>query len=366
MRYYSIKISKPGSDEPIRPRAFASLNLPDTYTSFVNGKSLPGAMNVELNIPIFNYSTPRQGSFVRVWGVSNEELGQGNDLEGLDIIIKAGMQKGLPLAKPAQAGVIVIGTIFQAYGNMIGTDRTLDMIILPPTGIGNKPRNFSFNWPKDTPMGQAIKATLQVAMPGYEIKVAISDSLTMSSNQVGVYDKLETLAAVVSQLSRQKQFLGIKRQSGAPYSGVSITIKDKTIIVYDGTADYGKSAYGNPTKIAFEDMVGQPTWIAGSTINFKCVMRSDISVGDYIKMPEKLQSPYVLTTPGAAIPGQPSRTKSSFEGVFVVQNMHHWGNFRQVDAASWVTSFDAVFDPSPSASVEKANQAKIAAAFNAP
>lgn len=364
MRYYSIKISKPGSSEPIRPRAFASLNLPDTYTSFVNGRSLPGALNVELNIPLYNYATPRQGAFVRVWGVSNEELGQGNDLEGLDIIIKGGMQKGLPLAKPAQAGVLVMGTIFQAYGNMEGTARTLDMILLPPTGVGGLPLNFCFSWRKNTPMADMIRSVLQTAMPSYDLKMAISDKLVMSSDATGIYSKLNDFSAAIKKLSMQKQFAGIGTLSGGPYAGVEITIKDRTLLVYDGTADYGAATAASPKQIAFEDLIGQPTWIDGTSINFKCVMRADLSVGDYIRMPSKLTSPYVLTVPGAAIPGTPARTKNSFEGTFVVQYMQHFGNFRQADAASWVTSFNAVFAVPPAQSTEQANQAKIRAAFN--
>jgi len=366
MRYYSIKITNPESGEVVRPRSLSALQLTDTYSSYVNGRTLPGALNVELNIPLYNYATPLQGSFVRVWGVSIEELGQANNLAKHNIVIKAGMQKGLPLAKPGQAGVIVVGTIFQAFGNMIGTDRTLDMIILPPTGVGGVPLNFSFIWPKDTPLSSAIRATLQVALPGYEIKMSISADLKMSSEQTGIYTKLSDFATAIQRLTRQKLFAGFQTLSGISYKGVEITIKERTVLVYDGTEDYSKNSYSNPIKIAFEDMIGQPTWITATSINFKTVMRADISVADYIKMPEKLNSPYVLTVPGAAFPGTPARSDSAFKGVFVVQKAHHFGNFRQADAASWVTSYDAVFVPPSAATIEANNQAKINAAFNAP
>ena len=143
-RYYAITITNPKTGEVVRPRTLAKLNLPETYTSYVNGKTLPGALNVELNIPLYNYATPRQGAWIRVWGVSNAELAQANDLNDMEIVIKGGMQKGLPLAKPAQNGVLAQGKIFQAYGNLIGVDRTLDMIIMPSVGTQTKPLNFSF------------------------------------------------------------------------------------------------------------------------------------------------------------------------------------------------------------------------------
>lgn len=347
MRYYEIIITNPKTGEIIRPKGFERLRLDATYSSFVGGKTLQGALNVEFNMPLYNFATPRQGSFARVWGVSNEELSQANRLADFDITIKAGMQKGLPLAKPQQNGVIVKGKIFQAYGNAVGTDRTLDLILMPSVGSRNAPSNFSFKWPKGTPLSDALKATLQVALPDYQIKMSISADLKSAADQTGVYGSLVEFSTMVKRLSLGSQFAGIRPMGGGPYPGVEITVKDKTVLVYDRTSNYGGATESDPLAIAFEDLIGQPTWLGPATINFRCAMRADISVGDYVKLPEKMTSPYVLTSQQAAIPGSPSRNTSTFKGKFVVQYVQHFGNYRQPDAASWVTSFEAVPSPPP-------------------
>lgn len=341
MRYYSIKITDPDSGEIIRPEVFKKLNLDATYTSYVNGKSIPGALNVEINIPIFNYANPLQNAFVRVMGVTFKELSQSTALTGKNIQIKAGMQKGLPLAKADQNGVICEGKIFQSIGNNLGLERSLDLIIIPSTL--DKPANFSFIWPANTPLSDAIQATLNVSMPGYTIKMAISDELKMNSEPGFTAGKLEVFSSMILQLTQDTQFAGIKTLSGAKYAGVNIKIDGKTVTVYDGTKDHGGSKFEEPKKIAFEDMIGQPTWVAASTIALKTVMRADISVGDYIQLPEKLGSPYVLTTAASAFPGTPARNESAFKGKFWVVSVQHFGSFRQPTADAWTTLFTAVF-----------------------
>jgi hypothetical protein len=119
---------------------------------------------------------------------------------------------------------------------------------------------------------------------------------------------------------------------GGDYQGVRVLLKEKTFTVYDGMTQK------TPVKIAFEDLIGQPTWIDTLSVQFKCAMRADLAVGDYITLPET----QVTTTPGGAIPaGSPLRAKSVFQGTFWINQVRHLGNFRQPDAASWVTVFDA-------------------------
>lgn len=347
MRYYSITITDPATGNVIRPRIFQPLKLPDTYTSYVNGKTLPGALDIEIQAVAYPYAVPKQGSFIRIWGISLQEISNGTDLNGKDIIVKAGMQKGLPLARPSQNGVILQGSIFQCNGNWIGTDKTLDIMLLPTEA---KPKNFAFNWPKNTPLADAIKATLGTALPNLDPKISISGDLKLPGNMVGSYAKLEDFAQAIKRVSNLPAFAGIKTLSGAKYSGVDITVKEKTVLVYDGTADYAANSYSNPKKIDFIDLIGQPTWLNATKINFKCVMRADISVGDYVSLPTSLAPPYVLTTQGSALPNTPARDKLTFKGgKFVVQNVYHWGRYRQPSAEAWCTTYDAVFAPEPNA-----------------
>jgi hypothetical protein len=39
------------------------------------------------------------------------------------------------------------------------------------------------------------------------------------------------------------------------------------------------------------------------------------------------------------VPNAPSRSKVAFQGSFVIQEIHHFANFRQPEAVAWNTSF---------------------------
>lgn len=340
-RYYDIAIyNKDG--EVVRPASLASLRLPSTYTSFVNGKTLPGALNIEIQVQAFPFAVPKGGSFVRVWGISIDEISRANDLVDLDITVKAGMQKGLPLARPQQAGVIAQGKIFQSNGNWIGLDKTLDIIVVP---TDTKPKDLAFVWKRKQPISDAIRSTLGTAFPDLRIVMAVSDQVVAQADMVGTYKTLPEFSEAIKKVTRLPVYAGIRTQSGTPYAGVDITKRDKVIIVYDGTADYGENSFANPKQIDFIDLVGQPTWITAQMINVKTVMRADIQVGDYVKLPKELSTPFVLTGQGAGLPGSAARNKLAFQGVFEVRNLYHWGNYRVPSADAWVTTFDAAFAP---------------------
>jgi hypothetical protein len=349
MRFYDIKITSAKTGALVTAKSLQNSGLSgSTFTSFANGRTIPGALNIEINIPAYNYANPLGGAALRVWGVSLDELSQANDLAGNDIVIRAGMQKGLPLANPKQIGVIMQARIFQAFGNWQGTSMALDMQFIPPTGEGiTPPGNFSFNWKKGTMLADAIRATLQVAMPAFTIQMAISDRLVSTVAKPGVYGSLSAFSKMIEDVSKSKQYQGITTKSGAPYTGVKITISGKNVIVQDGTKDLssGQFSQSNPKVIEFQDLIGQPTWYSPSQINFKVVMRGDLSVSQFVKLPD-LSTPFVLTAPGAGIPGNASTNKSAFKGIFEITGLHHMGNFRQADANAWITSVNAVFNNS--------------------
>jgi hypothetical protein len=347
VRYYDIKITNPKTGAVVKPKSLAGTPGDTTFTSYVNGKTIGGALNVEIQISTYGYATPRQGSWIRIWGIAIDELSDASNLNGMNIVVKAGMQKGLPLAKPQQNGVIMQGKIFQAFGNWEGTNQTLDIIVMPDVGDSASPKNFSFNWKAKTKLTDAIKITLQSAMPEYETKIAISDSLVLNNNEYAVFAKLDDFSRFIKNITTQKKFQGIKPLSGGTYYGVDIVIKEKTIVVSDGTSKSTGSTYDSPTQINFEDMIGQPTWLSPITLSFKCVMRADIKVGDYVKLPSQLSSPFALTTAGAARDNVPARNKSAFKGKFVIKELYHFGNFRQPTADAWTTAFEAAFNSEP-------------------
>jgi hypothetical protein len=339
VRYYNLIISDPNSGQVWKPAStggsFIKSAGGSTFTSYVNGRSDPGALNVEFDFPVYPFATPEGQSFIRVWGVGLQMIGQAADLNGRNFQLYAGMQKGLPLATAAyndnQSGLIAQGQIFQAFGNWQGTNQTLDLIVNP--GAAGKDQDIGFNWPQGTSLKTAIQSTLAQAFPKYKNpSIKIGPALTAPNTESGHYKNLGQFADYIQQIT-QKYGVPVY---GENYPGVQITISGNTFNVYDTT---------QPPKIIqlqFQDLIGQPTWIGPATINFSAVLRADISVGMQVKFPKGLGSPFALTSQAAAAPNAPASSKTAFQGTFSVLSAHHFANFRQADAQSWVTSFNAV------------------------
>ena len=332
MRYYRIEISDPISGQVVVPPGFSASQLGGaTYTSFVNGQTLPGAWDVEFDIPIIDAATPQGFGLARVWGISVAEIGQAKNLNGKNIKVYGGMQKGLPLANPAQAGLLVSGTIFQAFGNWIETAMTLDIVIMPgpaatssnPGGIGTlkAPKNIVLNWKAGTPLGQALQSALQTAYPGANVRPNVSANIVSPGDQVGKYPTLEQLAQYVRQASKDI----VKT---ANYAGVSIVpLPNGGFSAFDGSA----APSGQPKAIAFQDLIGQPTWLEAGIISVKTVMRADLSVGKQITLPPTL----TINTQAAA--SSLVNLQATFQGGFTLISERHVGRYRQPTADAWVT-----------------------------
>jgi hypothetical protein len=332
VRYYKIAISDPSSGTVVTPPGFAGLLGDATYTSFVNGQTLPGAWDVEIDITSYNFDEPLGGGYVRVWGISLQEISQAMNLANpsapKNITVSAGMQKGLPLANPAQSGVIAQGYIIQAFGNWVGTDMTLDLVIAPgtgPVGVGSakKPANIVLNWKAGTPLSDALKTTLGTAFPGYTMDINIDPSLVRQYDTVSYHNSLIDLSKLVKQVSSDIA-------KGTNYSGVNINLSQKTISVFDNVGS-GSGKTPAPTQINFEDLIGQPTWVEPQTVAVKCVMRADIKVGGLIKLPQ------TLVTNTQSSMSALSNQNINFNGNFQVIRSRHNGHYRQADASSWVT-----------------------------
>lgn len=297
-----------------------------TYESYSGGKNVPGALNVELDIPVFPFAVPSGAAWVRVWGISIQDIAQGSNLNGKDCSVYGGFQKGLPLANPAQAGLLVKGVVFQAFGNWIDTNQSIDLIIYPDAGTNDAPKNIVLNWKKGTKLSGAIQQTLSTAFPAFSIDVKIKDNLVIQADEVGYYSTLTQFAEYVKTVS--KEII-----NDPTYAGVDMAISESTLSVYDG------STQTSPVMIAFQDMIGQPTWIDPATVQTKFAMRSDLKVGDFIKFPP------ALVTSSAASASPFVNAKATFQGVFQIGQVRHVGNFRQDDAASWVTVVDSYTTP---------------------
>ena len=349
-RYYDIQIFSPQSQELVKrwtshPDGLPSSTWPD-----------PGAQDVEIDLPVTGYANPSGNAFVRVWGISLAEIGQSQSwnpnpsgkfgsgaitqgsntaggpvqpvppnakLIGASIAIRGGMGKGLPLANPAQAGLLVSGTINEAFGNWQGTDMTLDMYVVGGNITGNQLANLSVEWPANTPLSDLIKKTLNLAFPGYAVDINIDQSLVLPNAETGFYGSLTSFAQYLRGISKH-----IKGKD-ATYQGVQLFFgPNKNFIVTDGTTQK------SPKTIEFIDLIGQPTWLNTAKIGFTCVMRSDILVDDYVELPNTMQT----STQGSVLG---TRDQLAFQGTFQVYSVRHIGRFRNPNGASWITVFEA-------------------------
>lgn len=350
MRYYSLTISQPDTGKSIVPdgnEGFTTGTGP-TFTSFVSGATDPGALQIDFDLPAYPFALSEGGQRVKVWGVGLKMIGQAANLAGMNFELKAGMAPGLPLANPVQAGLILQGRIFQAYGNWQGVNQTLDLIINPRApGTVDSAFNMPvpFWWPAGSSLDEAINAALAAAFPGFKTEVFIDSNLTLANDESGYYGNILQFASYLKGIT-----VKLGSQYIPNYPGVDIAWNGDVITVFDGTGNGGPA--GITVQLNFEDLIGQPTWIGPAQVNFKTVLRADISVGNKVRFPlgpngsPAIVLPYAITSPAAAVPGNtPARSATVFQGEFLVSNVHHFGSFREPDADAWTTAFVATAPP---------------------
>lgn len=316
MRFYDIIITDPTSGAVVQ-----------RFTNFYNGRIDLGGLDVEIDISVATMAMPISSSaFVRVWGIPLSMIAQSNNLNGKNIAVYGGMQKGLPLANPQQIGLLVFGTIYPAYANWQGTAMTLDMQVTQYLYAGLQADvNIVLNWKKGMPLSTALQNALGVAFPGAKPDIKISENLVQNRDEQSYQGNVQQLSQYLKQ--RTQAILG------GDYPGVDIAMNGQVITVTDGTV---QSA---PKQIAFQDLIGQPTWRSLNELQLQTVLRGDIEFGSFVTLP-----PTITTVTSAAVAppaaGNLSRSNSAFQGTFRVLRARHVGRLRQPDAASWSSIFD--------------------------
>jgi hypothetical protein len=317
MRFYSLTLTPAGSTTPIR-----------TWTSHPNNIIDPAALQIEYDALVGPYGTPTGASTIKVRGIALQDLTQPQQFAGMTLELKAGMRAGLPLVNPAQAGTILKGMVFQAFGNWEGVDQSLDFVVLPGTFTIDNPGNFVLNWRAGAQLSDALLQTLDVAYPNMPIEMNISNDLVQNHDEIGVYDTLDQLAQVVGDITE-----------GIFDSRVTIGIQAGKIVVFD------KSFSPAPIQLVFTDFIGQPTWIGVNTIQIKMVARADLQMGSIVRMPQGLQNlPGFVTTTQSAYPSS-IKYQTTFQNNFIVQELRQVGNFRAPDASQWVTIANCILNP---------------------
>lgn len=318
MRYYEITLTKAGATKPYR-----------TWSSQTNGVFNPSALDIEIDCPVSVYGIPGSGNSITIHGVDMADLMQTQNFTGDTFVMKAGMQKGLPLANPLQAGIIVQGIVFQSYGNWQGTDLSISFVINPGVYTQDNPGNFVLNWTAGLGLHTALTNMFSVVYPSMPVSMNISTDLVLSHDEPHHASTLDGIADVVLDMTKGN-FIG------AAYPGVSLSIQAGKVLAFDQTVTSASK------QIVYTDLIGQPTWIAPLTMIMKVVMRYDLQLGSTFTMPKGLQN-----TPGAVATTQnslSSQLKSSltFSGDFIVIDLRHIGSFRSPDGGSWVTVITAI------------------------
>jgi hypothetical protein len=115
------------------------------------------------------------------------------------------------------------------------------------------------------------------------------------------------------------------------YVGVNITLLGTVFTVQDGTAP------GSAKAIAFQDIIGQPTWFGPGQIGWDCVMRADIQPGDIVTFPQ------TVTISSTQQLGQQPADQINFKGQFIIQTVRALGRYKSPGGQDWITSFQGAF-----------------------
>jgi hypothetical protein len=101
------------------------------WDSWVNGQNDPGALEIEWSLEEVDYWQPGANCTLTIHGIPFEQIKQSANHSGVAIAIYGGMKPGLPLAtaQAPQAGLLIQGQISQCWGNWIGTEMSLGMVI---------------------------------------------------------------------------------------------------------------------------------------------------------------------------------------------------------------------------------------------
>lgn len=376
MRFYRIVVidrqgrvlvpnvnGQPGfSHQPYDPSLSTYTSLNSGASAFTVGGNNPGALKIEIDVGVTYMDGPLPNSYVRVWGIGLAEIAQAQALAGNGsgngywCYIYGGMSKGLPLANPAQSGLIASGQIFQCFGNWVGTSQTLDIYLqagasapsssdvtgvpgttLSPT-TNDSPANIVFQWKAGEPLLTPVINTLRTAYPQCSIVGAVHEGLVWAgATATGAYATVGQFAQYLRKASLN--LIGGYAPASAPgsYTGVNLTLQNNVFTLSDGTTQT------TPKQIQFTDLIGQPSWTGTATVQCACVLRADLHCGNYVTLPlaqgitsTSSNNQAYVPTPGTGVYSS-LKNNSIFSGTFEVIGLHHVGDSRDPSAMAWTT-----------------------------
>lgn len=338
MRYYKIVLTSQTTTTGSTTTSGRSLTF-NTHPNGVNAAPDMGALHVIMDVPVTTFDQANGAAYVEIRGIDIHTISQASNLQGYTIKIYGGMGKGYPLAQPSQSGLLLVGSVYQAFGNWVGTEMSLNLLVQPfsePLTQANSPK-FVWHWAKGQDIKDAITKCITSAMDGYTCNFQLANTLVGTHDDLGFYDDFSSLAQVIINASRSVN-------QASDYYGIQFFVAGKTFYFFDNTGS------NSPKKIEFNDLIGQPTWLGPAEypkIMLQTVMRADLTLNDIITMPLfNQQGSKTLSGYGTIAPtGQNIQTpkdRSLFQGNFQITSLRHIGDSRNPDGASWVTVIEAV------------------------
>lgn len=312
MRYYEIIITNPNNNNTVVQK-WSTLNA--------DGSNNLSSQSIEFDIPVYTTAEEIGSTFIKIHGVPITEIGQAFNLNNMNLQFFAGMSAGLPLANPNQSGLIIQGVVQQAFGNWEGIDMNITLQVISGWGTSANAKNLIFNWIKGSSLTEAIRNTLSIPYPTYQININVNPNLALSNTEYAFYQTVPQFARYLNQVSKYSN-------QDSKYQGIKILMGNNTFTVYDG------SSKSIPKELSFNDLIGQPIWQSLNQIQFRTVLRADINVGDYVNLPKGIAT----NTPQSF---SRSRDNSVFQGEFQIDSVRHLGNYRGMTGQDWITVFTA-------------------------
>ncbi|MDF7673944.1 hypothetical protein PT277_08030 [Acetobacteraceae bacterium ESL0709] len=285
---------------------------------------------------------------ITIYGVDSDVLSQATSMEGRVVELRAGMGKGYPISNPALYGQILSGTVTMGAESWTGPDPSLTLYVKPFTSESDKetvdPNKKRISFTDDTKSKIPKNAFIVNIKQGDVISNALINCVKPHFKDYKIY--FESTLAI--DLKADKDFMNyyekledfvhdIGSKEGSLwkyYTGLTLSAhtQDKFFIFSDGTSDK------DPKQIQFSEMMGQPSWNdKEQAINFSCLMRADLHIGDKIKLPlfDELGKPTDDTV--QKIPA--TKNKSRYSGVFYITAVHYYGWFRSKEGKDWNVTY---------------------------
>ncbi|MFZ4220796.1 hypothetical protein [Enterobacter ludwigii] len=324
MRYYKINITDKNGK-----------TIEDGHGNkflFDSSKNPAGALHVVFDLPVFSEDVNIGGGSVVIYGLPLSMLNQSVNLWLANITIEAGFMRGLPLATAQpRPGVIIKGQIWSPYGNWEGVNQTLNLVVNPSSSLDENGKEIAINFSgrKGEKLADVLERCLKEAFPQKTIDIDIHQNLVLSEDMPAVpYNKLSNLAQTIRN--------NTQRMLNKPgYNGVYIVTQNGGIRVFDNDAS------GTLLELKAQDLIGQPTWTGFNLVSVKTPLRSDIQVGDRIKLPLTITSgPGALLARSSQQSHTAQRSQVNFSGYYQVMSMRHIGEYHTPTGIAWVTTFE--------------------------